>query len=78
MRNDTMTVKTPLALLAATVLSLALAACSKDASEAATGEGEHADAGGEDHDEGAAKAVVMDAAALKVAGIVLAPVQPTA
>ena len=35
MRNDTMTVKTPLALLAATVLSLALAACSKDAPEAA-------------------------------------------
>jgi cobalt-zinc-cadmium efflux system membrane fusion protein len=73
-----MTVKTPLALLAATVLSLALAACSKDAPEAAAaGEGEHAEAGGEDHDEGAAKAVVMDAAALKAAGIVLAAVQPT-
>ena len=78
MRNDTMTVKTPLALLAATVLSLALAACSKDAPEAAAaGEGEHAEEGGEEHEEGAAQAVVMDAAALKAAGIVLAAVQPT-
>lgn len=78
MRNKTMTVKTPLALLAATVLSLALAACSKDAPEAAAAsEGEHAEEGGEEHKEGAAPAVVMDAAALKTAGIVLAAVQPT-
>ena len=78
MRNDTMTVKTPLALLAATVLSLALAACSKDAPEAAAaGEGEHAEEGGEEHEEGAAQADVMDAAALNAAGIVLAAVQPT-
>lgn len=67
--------KSPLALIAVAVLSLALTACSSDAPEATTAsEGEHADEG----DETSPQTVAMDAAAMKAAGVVLAPVQPSA
>ena len=86
MRTPKMTSKHLFALPLAAALLLALAACSKTPpaeAEHADEAGEHTEKGGEHAEEGSAKeeaaptAVVMDAAALKAAGIRLLTLQPT-